>query len=490
MQNPLNPIVNTIFGESRLEDVSLDALHLLTVKYPFSAPAHMLYARRLKDLGDSRYAEAVSIAALHYVNPHWLQHQLSAPLDVEGYATDTPSDSTALLEETEAENREMEALPPNDGDHGHDMDDAATDTVTGESDAYSETIPVEADVPGSDILSETFAPEPASDEEEAATATEFSGGAGTEAMDSPAESLLETDGPEPASDAETVIELDGVTAPADSAAEAPELPSELPSHPTPYETPSAAEQVFNLDEPPVSREEIVGTGQASDIRSTDATETGITTLYEGETTEAAREVGDSELIHVTMPDTGSADLQEAPADGDLPEAVGVSPDLDSPTDGGHPQQPETVESAPVSLESTGGRREKEIPMSEELPLPVEPLHLTDYLASQGIVVSSELEPREDGRGERSFTGWLRTMKRFQPDRSAPVLSEEDEDVIRSEAEVSNQDEDVVTEAMAEVYARQGLIPKAIDIYSKLCLLDPDRTSTFADRITQLKALLT
>jgi tetratricopeptide (TPR) repeat protein len=71
-----------------------------------------------------------------------------------------------------------------------------------------------------------------------------------------------------------------------------------------------------------------------------------------------------------------------------------------------------------------------------------------------------------------------------------VLSEDEEDAIRSEAEASNQDEDIVTEAMAEVYARQGLIQKAIDIYEKLSLLDPDRTSTFADRISQLKALLT
>jgi hypothetical protein len=221
------------------------------------------------------------------------------------------------------------------------------------------------------------------------------------------------------------------------------------------------------------------------------TDTGITTLYEGETTEASREVGDSELIHVTLPETVSGDVTDTPDGGEASEGIGVMAVADAPTEGDHPLPPEAVESVPAGAERPAVESEvAAAPIPEDPPLPVEPLHLSDYLASQGIVVSSEIEPKGDGKGERSFTGWLRTMKRFQPDRSAPLLSEGEEEVIRAEAEASNQDEDIVTEAMAEIYARQGLTRKAIDIYSKLCLLDPDRTSTFADRITQLKAIST
>jgi hypothetical protein len=81
------------------------------------------------------------------------------------------------------------------------------------------------------------------------------------------------------------------------------------------------------------------------------------------------------------------------------------------------------------------------------------------------------------------------MKRLQPDRDAAMLNEQEEAAIRSEAEASNLDEDVITEAMAEVYARQGLFRKAIAVYEKLGLLDPDRSATFADRISQLKGQL-
>jgi hypothetical protein len=39
--------------------------------------------------------------------------------------------------------------------------------------------------------------------------------------------------------------------------------------------------------------------------------------------------------------------------------------------------------------------------------------------------------------------------------------------------------------MAEVYLKQGLQEKAIDIYRKLSLLDPSRSATFAAKIAEL-----
>ena len=40
--------------------------------------------------------------------------------------------------------------------------------------------------------------------------------------------------------------------------------------------------------------------------------------------------------------------------------------------------------------------------------------------------------------------------------------------------------------MAEIYAMQGLTHKAIDIYEKLSLLNPDKSAIFAAKLSELK----
>lgn len=549
MQNPLNQIVSSVFGESRLEDVSLDALQLLTVKYPFSAPVHLLYARRLKDLGDSRYAEAVSIAALHYANPHWLQHQLAVPLFGEGFLSIPPADGTELLAEAEAEDREMEASPPDDADSGHDLaDDNDSDDLDVEAGTLPGANPSEADTNTSDVHSESPGQEPPLEAGEALYITEppVHLDARTEDSESPSEGFTEGARPADARVAEEAVDIAKPPLVAGEALDITEPPVHQDARTEVSESPSegftegalpadarVAEEAVEIAEPPAIAEDgayisgspseiltigaspeasriaeeaveidahsVVSGGsgieseKASEILPSVETDTGITTLYEEETSKASRQIGDSELIHVTMPDpdTGSDGGLDAPVIGYLSEASGASEEHGiSGEDRLLPRDPAETPGANGEGTWESSAEGQSSPVADKLPLAVEPLHLSDYLASQGIFVSSELESKGDGMGERSFTGWLRTMKRLQPDRSAPLLSVEEEDAIRSEAEASNLDEDVVTEAMAEVYARQGLVQKAIDIYEKLSLLDPDRTSTFTHRISQLKALLT
>ncbi|MCR6718777.1 MAG: hypothetical protein NVV59_00485 [Chitinophagaceae bacterium] len=54
------------------------------------------------------------------------------------------------------------------------------------------------------------------------------------------------------------------------------------------------------------------------------------------------------------------------------------------------------------------------------------------------------------------------------------------------AAVSISPREVVTEAMAEVWEKQGNRDKAIHIYKKLSLLDPAKSAYFAAKIEQLK----
>ncbi len=156
--------------------------------------------------------------------------------------------------------------------------------------------------------------------------------------------------------------------------------------------------------------------------------------------------------------------------------------------------------------------EEEIaPMKIELKIPelnkadknadmvFEPMHLVDYFASQGIKLSEELQSADKlGKQLKSFTEWLKTMKKVhvaepgQAGGSAAVSGEEGsvqtDTSIQSLAEKSNAGDEVLTESMADVLAKQGKIPKATELYQKLSLLDPSKSAYFAAKIEQLKGI--
>lgn len=116
----------------------------------------------------------------------------------------------------------------------------------------------------------------------------------------------------------------------------------------------------------------------------------------------------------------------------------------------------------------------------------EPMHLVDYFASQGIKLSEEVQPADKlGKQLKSFTEWLKTMKKVHvPDATAPGGSSEV--AIQVLAEKSNTENEVITEAMAEVFAQQGKAAKAIELYQKLSLLNPTKSAYFAAKIENLK----
>lgn len=60
----------------------------------------------------------------------------------------------------------------------------------------------------------------------------------------------------------------------------------------------------------------------------------------------------------------------------------------------------------------------------------------------------------------------------------------DSDVVRTEAELDDED-DIVSEELAEVYAAQGMKEDAIAIYRKLSLLNTEKSVYFAEKIEKL-----
>ena len=121
-------------------------------------------------------------------------------------------------------------------------------------------------------------------------------------------------------------------------------------------------------------------------------------------------------------------------------------------------------------------------------MPIQPLHTLDYFASQGVKLETETTAPVATK-VLSFPEWLRAMKPVHPSKPSDTDGRVTvEEAVRQDAEESDTVEEILTEAMAEVYAKQGLRLKAIDIYRKLSLLHPDKSSIFAAKIEQLKGI--
>ncbi len=130
-----------------------------------------------------------------------------------------------------------------------------------------------------------------------------------------------------------------------------------------------------------------------------------------------------------------------------------------------------------------------------------------------IEVSVDLDFAEKLQGKHSFYEWLNQYKsenkskeqigvnskeefvqkeqlieRFiqtEPRISKPVKTEFFSPIIMAKKSVEDND-DIVSETLAKIYAEQGNIEKAIRIYQKLSLLYPDKSGYFAALIQKLE----
>ena len=120
-------------------------------------------------------------------------------------------------------------------------------------------------------------------------------------------------------------------------------------------------------------------------------------------------------------------------------------------------------------------------------LTFEPFHTVDYFASQGIKFKEEEKPVDKfGQQLKSFTDWLKAMKRLPVTEITKTVEASSEKKVAQLAEHSITEREVVTETMAEVWEKQGNAVKAIEIYGKLSLLEPSKSPYFAAKIEELK----
>ena len=116
----------------------------------------------------------------------------------------------------------------------------------------------------------------------------------------------------------------------------------------------------------------------------------------------------------------------------------------------------------------------------------EPLHVSDYFTSVGIKVSNDVKPGDKlGKQLKSFTDWLKTMKKIHVEHLQEEIAENNDIIIQQMAEKSNKEGETLTEAMAEVLLQQGMRVKATEVYQKLSLLNPVKSAYFAAKIDQI-----
>lgn len=163
-------------------------------------------------------------------------------------------------------------------------------------------------------------------------------------------------------------------------------------------------------------------------------------------------------------------------------------------------EPSSVAVLPEEEKSSPDKADKAEVSPEEVKeqtAAIEPLFTQDYFAFTGTRLPDQIENDKKPTLEQlqSFTGWLRTMKKTIISSHDPDLGGEeirdmedpDPDISEyaAEKDIKNE-EDVTTESMADVRVSRGEYDKAIAIYEKLSLSNPEKSSYFAQKIEALK----
>jgi hypothetical protein len=513
MRTAVDQLVKAWFDRESLREVDVDALHILTVKYPYSPLFHYLYTRKLKEAGDSRYPQAVARTAFYFSNPHWLHHQMQERTERETVrlqenawelahqpVPEISSESLAATEHREAAIAEMpgthETIQPDYYERAEYEAEPATVQETAEAQippAVQEYAPLAPEPAGSaeqeeerisvesipaegqpssgdevEMETEAGAEPPIVLEEEAPAQAAFEGpvaypDSGLAAAEKASSGISPMNLPEPepeeAGPAGQVRVMEDILPPAVLSESAEEISLEEQEPDQEYDIPVelTEEELMpasvESSEPVAGQtpdhlaytEPVVETGPAPEISYQDS-EPDIPLHRIEEDLRISETVQDSEMVKAEISELTIA--QE-------PEATGRGP----------------IEPMPYP----------------EAAIPIEPLYTIDYFASQGVRLSAEEESKDQlGKKLKSFTEWLKSMKRIHPERLTQQLDEQTEETIKTAADNSNDLHAVVTETMAEVFVKQGRMESAREIYQKLSLLNPSKSAYFAAKIAEIK----
>jgi len=182
-----------------------------------------------------------------------------------------------------------------------------------------------------------------------------------------------------------------------------------------------------------------------------------------------------QVVNIEPPETGNAKQPDVTATTSIPAQMETEPAVEA-------NQSQTEEN--TQAEDPAIKNETS---TDDTDLSFQPYHTVDYFASQGIRFREGEQPKDRLSAQlKSFTEWLKTLKRVPTTEMAVSSDPTAEKKVEQMAEYSIAERHVITEAMAEVWKKQGNTAKAEDIYRKLSLLDPSKSSYFAAKIEDLK----
>lgn len=164
------------------------------------------------------------------------------------------------------------------------------------------------------------------------------------------------------------------------------------------------------------------------------------------------------------------------------------------------------EESSVPMISFGSEKQKET--SKEEPL-IQPLYTEDYFLHQGVenIASDNKEEDKQLMVVMSFADWLMYFKTktekekeeeedqkalktmWQKEKLAAALEEENEEIPEGVFEMAVNsikiEDDLASESLAEILIKQGKFDKAIEMYRKLSLRNPQKNTYFATKIEKL-----
>jgi hypothetical protein len=421
----MQQIIQHLFRVNSLEEVPRERLEELVSTYPSFSMGRYLLSRKLRTEDAGHFSEETQKTNLYFTNPFWLHWLLQneAGEQQPAYARSAPATANVAAEERMVEEEQSWGMPDISGETGVGEE---TDTVPAE--------PVTGEYPlgieGGGSEKPAIVDEPGVTAELAA--------APLTAAESLLQSLEEARGLRQA-----LVQMNeiGEESPVQGVSEEPAVESALEDIQVESRFEEAPGGVVSIAE---SRAEEAGM-EGSSAR------TDLTGQQHGEEKH--------ELNGMETPESAAM----------VPESATV---------------PESLVAAVVAQAAAQTTAHTE---SGEPIVEFEPYHTIDYFASVGIKLVQDENPSDKlGKQLKSFTEWLKVMRKLPQKNQEIVPDGAVEHQIQAIAAHSITGKEVLTETMAEVLVKQGMREKAMDVYHKLSLLNPDKSAYFASKIEQLK----
>jgi hypothetical protein len=429
----MQQIIRHLFKVDTLDEVSRERLEELVEEYPSFSVARYLLSRKLGTENSDHFTQETQKTNLYFTNPFWLHW---------------------LLEETVAEKGWDQRTEAVEGitENGHPTNGNGPLIATGETVELAELPP----------WAEENVEQPEEKQEEPAVEEIVEQATPVEEMyveEAPVQEVQ-------------VQEVEVQRAPVEDAHSAPE--EWVVNEPEAIEERQDEEVQMHYEEVQTHYEEVQTQHEEVQTQHEE-----VQTPQEELQTEEPK-IENAEAAYVETAIEHEHDRVEmAPAEEAIAEILPTEEIQVVPTE--QPVVEEPVVPEPIAVE----------PAAPEPELVFQSYHTIDYFASQGIKFSAEENPSDRlGKQLKSFTAWLKVMKRLpQRPGEAGELAPDiiGEHKIQAIAAHSVEGREPVTETMAEVLEKQGMLQKAADVYHKLSLLNPDKSSYFAAKIGEIQS---